>query len=610
MQRKSKWVIVLALLVIAVLVVGTLVTAQTSKVPKPKEIKGTVIVKRPLNYEKGKYGGAFTTYDLGDPKTYNDTQVRDNTSSTLIARMAPSLMTVDYDNGRWSAYLGDEKKGKTGPGYTIETKADGTMDITAYLRQDLYWTDGTRLTADDFVFYWNDMVSSEDIGHSGIGNTVVTMPDGKDKPIVAEKIDRFTFKYKFPKAIGDPEIPISGGVMPKHLLEPIFKSKGAQGIIEFWGINTEPKKLLSYGPYVVESYRIGEGTTYKRNDKFFLKDKWNNRLPYLDKYNISIVPDLNGAVTKFLAGEIDTVGFPNAEFSRMVTESEKKGYTIWNGGPATGTLFICFNQNPNAERMKKNPNMLAWFQKKEFRQALNFMVNKQALVDQILNGLGEPDKGFIHPASIYFNPKNTFPNEYNPSKGVKLLESVGIRDRNGDKVLEDDKNKDIKFELVTNAGNTEREKAITIIANDWKAYGVVANPTTMDFNNLVDKLVSSFDWEAVVMGLTGGVWPSSAINVWPSDGNLHMWYPYQEKPATDWEAKMDKLFAEARNEPDFKKRNALWDELHAILYDQIPQILLFRRYSFNAVYNKWGNVNWDTLAPSGGDYNERLFLKK
>ncbi len=136
-----------------------------------------------------------------------------------------------------------------------------------------------------------------------------------------------------------------------------------------------------------------------------------------------------------------------------------------------------------------------------------------------------------------------------------------------------------------------------------------AKPNTVDFDNLVQKLVNTYEWESVIIGLTGGVWPTSGSNVLISSANLHLWYPLQESPSTDWEASIDEIFAKAKNEPDFETRYDLWNEMYTIFYDQLPYILLYRRYSFLAVYDEWQNVNWDTMAPFGGSSQRRLFKR-
>jgi peptide/nickel transport system substrate-binding protein len=96
--------------------------------------------------------------------------------------------------------------------------------------------------------------------------------------------------------------------------------------------------------------------------------------------------------------------------------------------------------------------------------------------------------------------------------------------------------------------------------------------------------------------------------VWPSDGNLHLWYPEQEKPATDWEARVDYLYNEGCYTIDRQKAEALWNEYQEILLEQCPVIYLMRQRSFYALQNRWDTSNWyyDNLY---GGMTEHVFLK-
>ncbi len=578
-------------------------------VSRPTYITGTVINERPIVYERGTPGGTFLSYDLGDPKTWNDSQSTDATSSSMISRFQPSLMDINYDIGRWTVSLGDHSKGDEGPGYDlIVDEEDNTMEIVIYLRNDIYWSDNTRMTADDWVFYWNEIQGNQDIRHNGFNTTRVYV-DGEEMAIVAEKMDQFTFKYVYPIPIGDPELPISGGIMPMHIIRPIYETEGAVGIRQFWGIDTPVTELVGYGPWLVDSFEQGQNTIFVKNDNYFNRDEWNVQLPYLDSYVSNVVANQNTALLKFQGGELSAVGFRNIDFNNVVGGAEEGGYSVWNGGPGTGILFATFNENPNSDRMKGTPQ-LEWFTNTTFRQAMNYLIDKEYIIQTVLNGLGEPDKGNLHPASPYFNPENTFPNEYNPTRALSMLEEeLNMRDRNGDGIIEDRNGVDVSFEILTNEGNNERIQVMNIIANGWTANGVRALANTIDFNNLVQKLIANYDWESMVIGLTGGIWPSAGANVWRSSANLHFWHPFQDSPATEWEAEIDDLFEMARNEPDFDTRKDLWDDMYAVLYEQVPYFLIYRRYSFQAIYNEWQNVNWDVMAGVGGNYNQYLFKR-
>ena len=76
----------------------------------------------------------------------------------------------------------------------------------------------------------------------------------------------------------------------------------------------------------------------------------------------------------------------------------------------------------------------------------------------------------------------------------------------------------------------------------------------VEFGELVFSLTVSYAWEAMIVGFTGGPDPYSGINFWHSSEGLHLWYPYQPQPATDWEAEIDDLYIKGSQELDHEKR--------------------------------------------------------
>ena len=102
--------------------------------------------------------------------------------------------------------------------------------------------------------------------------------------------------------------------------------------------------------------------------------------------------------------------------------------------------------------------------------------------------------------------------------------------------------------MVTNSGNSTRSTIGTLIHQGMKQIGLDVDYQIIDFGDLVYRLTLSYDWEAVIIELTGGSDPGSGYNVWHSSGHLHLWNPNQTQPATDWEAKIDGLFIRASQE--------------------------------------------------------------
>ena len=94
----------------------------------------------------------------------------------------------------------------------------------------------------------------------------------------------------------------------------------------------------------------------------------------------------------------------------------------------------------------------------------------------------------------------------------------------------------------------------------------------IDFGDLVAQLTSSYDWEAMIIGFTGGTDPYSGISIWHSGEGLHLWYPNQPEPATEWEAKIDELYVLAGRELDRDKRVDLYHQAQEIASENVGDL--------------------------------------
>jgi peptide/nickel transport system substrate-binding protein len=174
--------------------------------------------------------------------------------------------------------------------------------------------------------------------------------------------------------------------------------------------------------------------------------------------------------------------------------------------------------------------------------------------------------------------------------------------------VEDREGHPVEFVLITNAGNTQRERIAEMARKDLEVIGFKVHFTFLEFNVLVDKLDVSFDWDACILGLTGGIEPHFGKNVWYSSGHLHMWYPKEPAPATPWEARIDQIFDQAVQELDEARRKVLYDEWQRIVADELPFVYTVVPMRLAAVRNKFANLH--PTAYGGVLWNlEELYLK-
>ncbi len=193
-----------------------------------------------------------------------------------------------------------------------------------------------------------------------------------------------------------------------------------------------------------------------------------------------------------------------------------------------------------------------------------------------------------------------------------MLKEIGIEDRNGDGILEDGDGNPIEFVLNTNTGNNTRDKIAVLIQSDLKKIGFKVIYQPIEFNTLVDKVSNSYDYDCILLGLGGGgADPASSMNVIKSDGFTHHWFPRQKTPSTVWEARLDFLMNAQIQTLDFTERKKYFDEVQAIMAEQLPFINTASQYWYVAIRSDIGNLRPTPLSYYRVTWNaEELYFKK
>ena len=323
-------------------------------------------------------------------------------------------------------------------------------------------------------------------------------------------------------------------------------------------------------------------------------DVFGNALPFLDAVVYHIVPDFDTELAMFKAGETDVHGVLGEEYESLEPLEADGNFTIYKRGPAFGTTFLGFNMNPgmNAETGAPfvAPEKLAWFQNTQFRQAVAHSVDKDPIIADVLHGIGYPQWAAISPATGEFHNPNVRRYPCDIARANEILDNLGWVDSNGDGIREDKAGNTIEFTLANNGDNTVREAVTLRIVEGMKQIGVKTNYTSVEFGELVGQLTASYDWEAIVIGLSGGTDPYSGIAIWHSSESLHLWYPNQPEPATEWEALIDHLYIQASQELDHEMRVELYHYAQEIIAENLPVIYTTLSERLTATRNVFGNT--------------------
>jgi peptide/nickel transport system substrate-binding protein len=114
-----------------------------------------------------------------------------------------------------------------------------------------------------------------------------------------------------------------------------------------------------------------------------------------------------------------------------------------------------------------------------------------------------------------------------------------------------------------------------LIQDDLLKLGINMHLAPLDRGDLLARVTRSFDYDACLLGISPTEPdPSAELPLWLSRGPMHFWYPAQERPSTDWEARIDELMEKQMVELDPDRRKRLYDEVQAILAEQSPMLHL------------------------------------
>ncbi len=331
-------------------------------------------------------------------------------------------------------------------------------------------------------------------------------------------------------------------------------------------------------PWIPTAYTPGERLVFERNPTFgeWNVDEQGNALPYLDTYTILLVESGDAALNLYLAGELDAFSPRTLDDIGVINVAVQNGdidaTVIENASPVASSQFIVFNWNKASEPVKEG-----LFQASEFRQAMSHLVDREAIIELVYGGAASPMWTTVYQVLSFWVNEDTAKFGYDPEAATELLAGLGFDQKNADGVLTDGEGNPLAFTLATNAGNSQREQIAQIFADSAREIGVDVEVQALDFNLLVDQLLSTGTdrpFDAILIGLRGGSrdWPFGA-NVVLCDGYLHMYNQDLDAGClTSEEQEVEELYVQGRKTLDTQAAREIGLEIQRIQAELQPII--------------------------------------
>ena len=497
----------------------------------------------------------------GDAETLNWILAADSASFSYTGQTLDSLATY---NNQWQVVLRHLAK-------PVEVSPDGLV-YTITIRDDLHWTGGTRVTAEDYVYTLKSLMFSDWLSYTYKEDWEETV-NGEKMMVRPEVIDDTTFTIT--RQTVDPEFvdnAIYGLIpYPKHIAQRY------EGNIKAF-TQAEEFNNLAYtgnmGPYMYQEWIRNDKFSVIRNPDFYLGHEDNS--PFFEEYTTKIFGTPAARHLALEAGDITYTGIDPPQVAKF---TKMENITMYHN-PTSGYQLITYNMRQNG-----------WegLDDKRVRHALSMSIDKNAVIQSVMQGFADPAFSFIPKPSPWFTeegvPRFGVGSLYDKQRARDLLSKAGYgtREVDGRPVVTGTDGLPLKLVLATNSGNKQREDIAHLVKQEIGELGIevemklVPWPSLLRqymnnrvpgsdqeprFNNGPDA-VSDEKWDLIVMGFgTHPIAPSGSSVFYSSDGGINYWGFSNPR--------VDELFqrVKSREALDVEARKKMYAELSRLIAEE------------------------------------------
>ena len=520
-------------------------------------------------------GGIVTLRLPASPTSFNYYGVIDNNTNSVMFNMLDPLVEVNP--------VTKEVEPALATSWTLKGN-----EITFKLR-DIKWSDGKPFTADDVVFTFENYAQND----KAMGNNVSLFGKLEDQKFVWSKVDDRTVKVTMKETYGPIFYSLTFiRIVPKHALVSKFVVGDPGSVNKPWTTDVDPATIVGTGPWVVEKYLPDQKVIMKRNPNSFRVDNKGNLLPYADKLEFLIIKDNEVATLKFQVGEIDYIDVAADQFPSLKAKEKSLPISIFRASPTNPTpslQHIAFNLDV------KNDDLKVLFRNKDFRNGVEFALDRAKLIDQVWNGLAILPGAYMLPTSkAWYNPEVAkIQRKYDPAKAKAAFDKAGLKDTNGDGVREFANGKPVEFVLTTSTAKADNDTAV-ILSASLKSLGIKCEIQILDAN-LTGQKFGAGDYDVSLRAFGNQPDPELRRGIYQPTGNLYYWHPSEAKfdQMLPFEKELFDLFQKGAVEIDQAKRKVFYDRMQVIYAEETPLIFVVNGMNLYGANKDLGNYYQD-----------------
>lgn len=486
-------------------------------------------------------GGAFRRALPGEPSTLNPVVANDTMSYQIYKWVFDPLVDTGKDlkpvgvlAESWT--LGADKKS-----YTVK------------LRKGVTWHDGKPFTADDVLFTLS-AIRDEKVDSGG------KRASWQDVRVTKVDSHTLTFAWKEPFAPALAELVLY--IVPKH----IYGYAAGQGD----AFNKHPRNAqpVGTGPYRFVEWKRGESITLEANAAYF------RGRPHLDRVIVKFIPQLQSESSAFQTGALDMTRLSPDLFDKARTDADfqKKAHLLEY--PIRAYFYLAWNLDGT------NP----FFQEKKVRQAMTYALNRPGIVEKVLRGHAVLCSGPGSPGSWSLDPA-VKAYAYDPKKAMALLEEAGWKDTDGDGVR-DKGGKPFEFEVIYPQEAGDYQRFLEFFQQDLRKVGVRVTLRPLEYTVFMGR-VDRHQFQAFLNGFSMGDDPNPYSLYHSSQAKLlATGEGAGDNDGSYISAEADRLLDAQLRATEFKERQKLLWQLHALLAEDQPVSYLFTPTTTVAVSNR------------------------
>lgn len=414
------------------------------------------------------------------------------------------------------------------------------------LRENINFSDGVEVTAEDVRYSFHDYINNPELETESLRSIMTSI---ERVEVISEKVVEFTFNQ--PDAYNI-QAAMMFYILPSHFYSNLTPAQ----------INQGTALLMGSGPFKLENLDVdnqwspGQDIVLVRNEQYWGPKPALKSLRYL-----TITEDI-ARLTEFRNGNASMIRPSSPQYAEVSREPgwDEKAYSLDWVNMRSGYSFIGWQCGPRNGKLTP-------FHDKRVRQAMTMILDRNLIINDIYDGIGEIATGPNNPPSPAANPE-VQPWPYNPDRAKELLEAAGWVDRDNDGILENERGDEFSFEFTRASGGQTIERFQKYLIDQCASVGIRCTPKIVDWS-LYDQILKNRDFDAITLAWAASAPESDPKQIWHTDSIQNQGHNFIQ-----WDAGQDQYLDGIKATLDYEERMKIFHQFHSLVHEEQPYTFL------------------------------------